>query len=72
MAGVSRSVTLVLAYLMKHHQMSLREAISTIRKRRKIVLLILLLDKSKSRVFKATLGILETLRKVKKSKGKSL
>ena len=37
MAGISRSVTLVLAYLMKHHGMSYLEAFEAIRRKRKIV-----------------------------------
>ncbi|XP_004701247.1 dual specificity protein phosphatase 13-like [Echinops telfairi] len=32
--GVSRSATLVLAYLMQHHQLSLRQAVSTVRQHR--------------------------------------
>lgn len=37
MAGISRSVSLVLAYLMKYHQMPFREALSNVRKKRRIV-----------------------------------
>lgn len=42
MAGISRSVTLVLAYLMKHHNMTYDQAFQTVRRKRKIVLIYLL------------------------------
>jgi protein-tyrosine phosphatase len=41
MAGISRSVTLVLAYLMKHCKMSFEEAFDTVKKKRKIVCMLL-------------------------------
>lgn len=37
MAGISRSVTLVLAYLMKHHKMTYDQAFQVVRRKRKIV-----------------------------------
>ena len=37
MAGISRSATLVLAYLIKRHDISLKEALLKLRKKRKIV-----------------------------------
>lgn len=39
MAGISRSVTLVLAYMMKHHNMTFEEAFEAVRRKRKIVLI---------------------------------
>ena len=39
MAGISRSVSLVLAYLMKYHQMPLKEAFNGVRRKRRIVFL---------------------------------
>lgn len=37
MAGISRSAALVLAYLMKYEKLGLREALFTIKQKRKIV-----------------------------------
>lgn len=42
MAGISRSVTLVLAYLMKHHKMTYDQAFNAVRRKRKIVYIYLL------------------------------
>jgi protein-tyrosine phosphatase len=41
MAGISRSVTLVLAYLMKHKGLTYREATSMVAKNRRKVLVFL-------------------------------
>ena len=46
LAGVSRSVCLVLAYLMKHRKMKYEEAYSMVKARRRIVILILSSDPS--------------------------
>lgn len=46
LAGVSRSVSLVLAYLIKHKQMTYEQAYQAVKCKRKIVLIDLCLDPS--------------------------
>lgn len=47
MAGISRSVTLVIAYLIKHKGMTYQAAFSQVKSRRKIVYNLFKLDSSK-------------------------
>lgn len=50
MAGVSRSVSLVIAYLMKYRGMRFEDALNLIRSRRPVVLIIANSGESQSRV----------------------
>ena len=52
-AGVSRSVALVIAYLIKHYRISLHEALTLVKSRRSIVTIIICTDKSQLWVHEA-------------------
>lgn len=53
-AGISRSVTLVLAYLIKNYRISLSEALTLVRSRRKIVIFFIFVDQSEPGLPEAT------------------
>ena len=60
-AGVSRSASMVIAYFMKHYKLPFKEAFTEVKLKRKIVILLIILDKSKRRVYKT---LKKLLRKV--------
>jgi protein-tyrosine phosphatase len=57
MAGVSRSATLVIAYLMSSRRLSFNDAFKLVKSRRKIVFFMLFLDQPKFIVFKPIAAI---------------
>ena len=61
MAGISRSVTLVVAYLIKKYSYSMDSILSLLKRKRSIVIFIINLDKSKLRIFITTEIVLKYL-----------
>jgi protein-tyrosine phosphatase len=64
MAGISRSVSLVLAYLMKEKGMNYNQAYSIVKKNRKIVSFKLFLDQSEPWIYKTIAKILKITIKI--------